>query len=221
MLVLSRIVSQKMRIITGGNKKMKEKKVVKMAQMAVLTAIILIMAFTPLGYLRTGGLEISLITIPVVIGAMITGPAAGAFLGGVFGITSFYQCFGMSPFGAMLLSINPFLTFCVCVPTRILMGYLTGILFRAYQKADRTHTVSYFAGGLTGAFLNTLFFMSILILCFWNTDYLQSLNESMGGLNPFAFVFAFIGINGLFELPASCVAGGIISKALSKALRNM
>ena len=68
---------------------MKDKKIVEMAQMAVLTAIILIMAFTPLGYLRTAGLEISLITIPVVIGAMITGPAAGAVLGGVFGITSF------------------------------------------------------------------------------------------------------------------------------------
>lgn len=65
---------------------MKDKKVVEMAQMAVLTAIILIMAFTPLGYLRTGGLEVSLITIPVVIGAMITGPAAGAVLGGIFEI---------------------------------------------------------------------------------------------------------------------------------------
>lgn len=200
---------------------MKNAKTVKMAQMAVLTAIILIMAFTPLGYLRTGGLEISLITIPVVIGAMITGPAAGAFLGGIFGITSFYQCFGMSPFGAMLLSINPFFTFLVCVPTRILMGYLTGLLFRFYKKADKTHTVSYFAGGLTGAFLNTLFFMGVLLLCFWNTDYIRSLNESLGGLNPFAFVLAFIGINGLFELPAACLAGGIISKALGKALQNM
>ena len=200
---------------------MKDKKIVEMAQMAVLTAIILIMAFTPLGYLRTAGLEISLITIPVVIGAMITGPAAGAVLGGVFGITSFYQCFGMSPFGATLLSINPFFTFLVCVPTRIMMGYLTGVLFRLYAKPDKTHTICYFAGGLTGAFLNTLFFMGMLLLSFWNTEYLQSLNASMGGLNPFAFLFAFIGINGLFELPASCIAGGIVSKALSRSLRNI
>lgn len=200
---------------------MKNKKILKMAQMAVLTAIILIMSFTPLGYLRTGGLEISLITIPVVIGSMIIDPFAGALLGGVFGFTSFYQCFGLSPFGAALLSINPFLTFLVCVPTRILMGFLTGILFKILQKIDITHTVSYFVGGLAGAFFNTLFFMCTLILCFWNSEYIQSINSSLGNLNIFLFIFAFVGINGLLELPASCIAGGVISKALHKALKNM
>lgn len=74
----------------------------------MMIAIILLMSFTPLGYLRTAGLEVSLITIPVAIGAMIIGPKAGLLLGTVFGLTSFYQCFGMSPFGAALLGINPF-----------------------------------------------------------------------------------------------------------------
>ena len=64
-----------------------------MVQLAVLIAIMLILAFTPLGYLRIGPLAISLMTIPVVIGAMILGPAGGAVLGLVFGLTSFYQCF--------------------------------------------------------------------------------------------------------------------------------
>ena len=49
-----------------------------MVQLAVLIAIMLILAFTPLGYLRIGPLAISLMTIPVVIGAMILGPAGGA-----------------------------------------------------------------------------------------------------------------------------------------------
>ena len=48
-----------------------------MVQLAVLIAIMLILAFTPLGYLRIGPLAISLMTIPVVIGAMILGPAGG------------------------------------------------------------------------------------------------------------------------------------------------
>ena len=71
-----------------------------MVQLAVLIAIMLILAFTPLGYLRIGPLAISLMTIPVVIGAMILGPAGGAVLGLVFGLTSFYQCFAGDPFGA-------------------------------------------------------------------------------------------------------------------------
>ncbi|MEE0397906.1 MAG: ECF transporter S component [Lachnospiraceae bacterium] len=196
---------------------MRNSKVTKMVQMAILIAIIALMAFTPIGFIKTAGLEIQLIMIPVVIGAMLFGPLAGAVCGGAFGILSFIQCFGMSPFGAMLLSINPFLTFMVCIPTRILTGYLTGLLFQWFKKIDKTKTVCYFAGGLVGAVLNTVFFMSVLMLSFGNTDYMKSLNA--GNLNVFAFVVAFVGINGLLEWPVTCIAGGAISKAVQKALK--
>lgn len=198
---------------------MRSTKTIKMAQMAILIAVVLIMAFTPLGYLKTAGLEISLITIPVAIGAMVISPVAGAVLGAVFGITSFYQCFGMSPFGAMLLSINPFYTFLVCVPTRILMGYLAGVLFKVFIKADKRNTVCYFVGGFVTAFLNTLFFMATLVLFFWNTDYIQSFNAA--GANVLLFVVAFVGINGVVEWIATTVAGGIVSKAVAKIAKNI
>ena len=131
---------------------MRSTKTIKMAQMAILIAVVLIMAFTPLGYLKTAGLEISLITIPVAIGAMVIGPGAGAILGAVFGVTSFYQCFGMSAFGAVLLGINPIYTFLVCVPTRILTGYLAGVLFKGFIKMDKNNTACYFVGGFITAF---------------------------------------------------------------------
>lgn len=79
-----------------------------LVEMALLVAIILLMAFTPIGYIKTAGLEITLIVIPVAVGAVTLGPAAGAILGGVFGITSFIQCFGMSAFGTLLLGVNPY-----------------------------------------------------------------------------------------------------------------
>ena len=107
---------------------------VKLVEMALLVAIILILAFTPLGYIKTLGLEITLIVVPVTIGAIILGPLGGAVLGAVFGITSFIQCFGMSPFGAVLLGINPFGTFVVCVVSRILMGWLTGLIYKGLSK---------------------------------------------------------------------------------------
>ena len=200
---------------------MRNSKTLKMVQLTILIAVELLMSFTPIGYLRTAGLEISLITIPVVIGAMLLGPGAGAALGAVFGLTSFWQCFGMSPFGAVLLSINPVCTFLVCVPTRVLMGFLTGMLFQVIKKVDRTHTVSYFIGGLLGAALNTLFFMGTLMLFFWRSDYIQEINASLGGLNMFLFVCAFVGLNGLLELPASCLAGGAAAKAVERATRGM
>ena len=61
-----------------------------MVELAVLIAIILIMAFTPIGYIRTLGLEITLIVVPVAVGAVTLGPMAGLILGTIFGITQFY-----------------------------------------------------------------------------------------------------------------------------------
>ena len=86
---------------------MREKKFTtrQFVEMALLVAVILLLAFTPLGYIRTLGLEITLIVVPVTVGAVTLGPAAGAVLGAAFGITSFIQCFGMSPFGGVLLGI--------------------------------------------------------------------------------------------------------------------
>ena len=184
----------------------------------MMIAIILLMSFTPLGFLRTAGLEVSLITIPVAIGAMIIGPRAGLLLGTVFGLTSFYQCFGLSPFGAALLGINPILTFLVCVPTRALMGWLTGIIFKGLEKIDRSKTVSFFIGGFLAALLNTILFMGALMLFFWNTEYIQSINASIGNLSIFAFILAFVGVNGLLEVPATCIVGGVVSKTLRKVL---
>lgn len=198
---------------------MRNLKIVKMVQMAILIAIVLIMSFTPLGYFKTAGLEISLLAIPVAIGAMVIGPVAGAVLGGVFGLTSFYQCFGISAFGAALLNINPFLTFLVCVPTRILMGYLTGVLFKLFIKIDKSNTVCYFAGGLMAALLNTVFFVGTLFLCFWSTDFIQGLNA--GGANVFVFMVTFVGINGLVESVVSCIAGGAVAKAVAKVANNI
>ena len=193
----------------------------ELTSIGLMTAILIVMSFTPLGYFRTLGLSISLMMIPVAIGAMIIGPKAGLWLGLVFGATSFYQVLtAPSAFTSALFSISPLYTFLVCVPTRALMGWLTGVLFQLIHKVDRTNTFSYFAGGFLAAFLNTLFFMGTLVLLFWNTDYIQGLNQTFGNVNPLVFVVLFVGVNGALEIPASCVAGGIVSKALSKAVHK-
>ena len=128
-----------------------------LVEMALLVAIILLMAFTPIGYIKTAGLEITLIVVPVAVGAVTLGPVAGAILGGVFGITSFIQCFGMSQFGALLLGINPFFTFLVCVPTRILMGWLTGLIYHGLRKTKLPATASVTIASLCCPVLNTHF----------------------------------------------------------------
>ncbi len=185
----------------------------------LLTGVLLVMSFTPLGYFHTLGLDISLMMIPVAIGAMIMGPSTGLWLGFVFGATSFQQALmGTSIFSTTLLNINPVGTFILCIPTRMLMGYLTGFCFRLLYKIDKSKTVCYFAGGFLAAFWNTVLFMSVLLLFFWNTPLIQDINATFGNLNPFLFVFAFVGINGLLEMSASCVVGGMVGKVLAKTV---
>ncbi len=192
----------------------KNQHTLKMVQLGLFTAIILLMAFTPLGYIKTPGLEITLLVVPVTVGAILFGPAGGAILGGIFGLTSFIQCFGMSAFGAVLLNINPVGTFIVTVVSRILMGWLTGLAFAALRKWNATRGISYAAASLAGPLLNTLLFMTTMMLFFYNTEYIQGIAKTLGTGNVFAFVIAFVGINGLIEAVVCFILGTAVSKAV-------
>lgn len=184
--------------------------------MGLLAAVLLVMSFTPLGFLTIGPLAITLNMIPVAIGAIALGPKGGAFLGAVFGITSFLQCIGIggsSPMGVILFEINPFLAFLQRFLPRLLMGLLTAYIFILIKKHINS-TVGYFVAGFSAAFLNTLLFMTALIVLFGNTDYI---NELMGGKNVIVFICTFVGINAIFEMLASTFFTGVIAKALERA----
>lgn len=188
---------------------MKTIKTSKIATLSLLTAIILLLAFTPFGYLRTFGLSIQLITIPVAVGACLFGADVGLILGFVFGLTSFAQAFGLEPFGTMLFSINPLGTFIMCIIPRLLAGFLPGFLS---EKLDN-NSLKPFVVSFMVAFLNTLFFMIFFLLFFWGTDFVQSLNTD--GKNIILFVFTFVGINGIVEWVSTTVIGGVVSKAVT------
>ena len=179
---------------------------------AMFIAMIALMAFTPLGYLRTGALEITFITIPVVIGAVALGPLGGAVLGGVFGVTSLIQCFGMSPFGAALLAINPLGCIVTCIVPRVLMGWLTGLSFKAVNSKKPGSLLAYSTASLVGPISNTVLFITSLMLFFGNSELISGLRGTLGLL---PFIAAFVGINGLVE----AIAGFVVCTAVCKALR--
>lgn len=188
-----------------------------LVRVALLSAIIAVMAFTPLGYFRTGFLSITLLPIPVVIGAIVLGPTAGAILGAVFGVTSVIQCFGLEPFGTALMGINPIGTLITCMAPRILMGFLTGGLFAILRRLFHNRFGVYVAACLAGPVLNTLLFMTSLSVFFYHTDFIQNL---AGGKNVLAFCVAFVGVNGAVEAAACCLLGAVISKALCSIPRK-
>ena len=188
---------------------------------AAFLAIILIMAFTPIGYLKVGVIEITLMVLPVALGAILVGTWAGAFLGLAFGATSFAQCFGMSPFGAALLSISPFYTVLVCFLPRILLGVCAGLLFRALSKTKLPAGLSAGVTALCASLINTVGFVGLVILLFGKTDYVQGIMETLGAKNLLAFALAFAGVNSLVEAAANAVLGGTLGSVLLKLKKRI
>lgn len=188
----------------------------RLVLLAVLTGILLVMSFTPLGYLNIGPLAISLNMIPVAIGAIALGPSGGAVLGAVFGVTSCLQCVGIggtSAMGVILFEISPALTVCQRFIPRLLAGWIAGWIYIGVKKIANP-AVAGFVTGFSAALLNTVLFMSALIGMFGGTEYLQNLID---GRNILVFACTFVGINAVVEMAASTVAVGGISTALQKS----
>ncbi|NLL73037.1 MAG: ECF transporter S component [Clostridiales bacterium] len=183
-----------------------------MVQLALLTAIIVIMAFTPIGYINMVGLSITLIGIPVIIGAITLGPMAGAILGGIFGLTSFARAFGLEPFGTALFAISPIGTFITCMVPRVLMGWLTGLIFHFLKKSDKTKFVSYVITSISGAILNTVLFMASLMIFFYKSELIQGMARDLNVSSVVPLIIAMVGFNALAEIITSGILGTAIAK---------
>ena len=197
-------------------RKVSRKNIIALTENAMLSAIILLMAFTPLGYLQLGPVKMTFIMIPVAVGSMTLGEKTGAFLGLVFGITSFIQCFGLDAFGTTLLSINPIFTFIMCIVPRVLMGYLCAVIYKMVARKKRK--LAYIIGALSAPVLNTTFFMTLLILFFGKSDYIMGFR---GDLNLVAFLAAFIGLNGVMEIVTTTIIAPPVASVIHKAIKKI
>ncbi len=203
--------------MTLFKKRAGKERTVWLVYMSMLIAMIIVLTCLPI---RTLGLEITLSLIPIAVGSVMFDPVSGMFLGGVYGICSFLQCFGMllpSPFGAALVTINPLFAALTCIVPRLICGFVPGVVYALVKKVDKTNIIAQIIGCLTCPILNTLFFMTLLMVFFGNTDLIKGFMETLGVFNPFLFVFAFVGINGLVEI-LTCA---IIAPALLKALEQV
>lgn len=144
-------------------------------ELGLFIGVILLMKLTGLSSIPVGPLVMTFTMIPIAVGAMLLGPLAGTILGLFYGLLSLYDAItGKSLMTGLFFQYSPFLTVLLCVGTRTLVGYLTGLLFHLFQKLDRRRIWSYFAGGLLAPMLNTFFFMGFIVLAFYRTDYIQS-----------------------------------------------
>ena len=192
----------------------------RMTLLAMLVAILVVLAFVNIP--MPMGLSITFNMIPVAIAAMAMGIPGGIIVGGAFGLISFLQCYGIcgiSGMGVALVTANPSFGFACLMfiqrfVSRVLVGVLAALVFRGMEKTKAPMYVRGMITGFSAAFFNTLFFMTLLVLLFGQTEFMQN---QMAGRGVLAYLIASVGINAVVEMIVAALVTGAADVALKKA----
>ena len=174
--------------------------------LALFTAMVAVLSYLG-GFVKIGGLaSISLTLIPVVIGAALCGPGAGAWLGAVSGIVFFATAdaafwFGLSVAGTVI----------TVMIKGIVCGYGAGLMYRILQRWNRY--VAVIASAVICPVLNTSIFLVGCRLFFF--DFVQS-GAAAEGMSTFAYlIIFFVGLNFVFELLTNIVISPAILRIIN------
>ena len=117
---------------------MKNKKIEKMVGVSLLIAVMVVLQFLASVFpIKIGPVSLSLVLIPIVLGAATYGVSAGGVLGGTFGVLTYIFCVnGMDPGGQMVFQASPFLCFIVVMAKGILCGLAAGGVYQLLHKKN-------------------------------------------------------------------------------------
>lgn len=184
---------------------------------AIFLSIILLLAFTPFGFIHLGVIKATLIHIPIIIASIILGPRMGAFLGLVFGITSIATntisptllSFAFSPAIPVLgTSQGSFWALFIAIVPRVIIGFIPYYIFKIAQKVIRRNESNQkpalLLTGILTTFIHTILVMGSISLIF-NEAYAQAINaDSMSAIYK-AILTVFL-TNGLVEAALAGIA---------------
>lgn len=197
-----------------------------MAQMSLLSALMVIMAFTPLGYIPLPFMNATTMHIPVIIGACLLGPKMGGILGALFGITSMVKAtlqpiitsFVFTPFYSFNEQFHGgFNSIIVAVVPRILIGVIAGLVFQWLMKVVKNKTISLAIAGFIGSMVNTIGVMGLIYLLFGG-QYSEAIGQSSDLL--FKFIMGVVGVNGVPEAIIAAVLTAAVGKALMVVIKK-
>ena len=173
--------------------------------MALFTALVAVLAYFG-GFIKIGGLaSISLTLIPVVLGAALCGPLAGAWLGGVAGAVFF-----ITADAAFWLGLSIPGTIITVMVKGVASGFLAGLSYKALEKVNRYLAV--IISAVVCPIVNTgLFLVGCLIFFF---DAVSSMAGAEGmGVGAYLIIF-FVGLNFVFELLSNIIFSPAIVRLL-------
>lgn len=187
----------------------------KMVVISMLSGICLFLGLTGLGFISLPLFKLTILHLPVIIGAIIEGPVVGGSIGLIFGLFSIYQNITaptpMSPF-----FYNPL----VSVLPRILIGVISYYVYKIIRAKVKNIKVSISIAAICGSLINTIGVLGAIYLIYFK-DYATVLMErgtistnSMSAVTT--ALLTVIGTNGLAEAILSALIVSPIVIAIFK-----
>ncbi len=195
---------------------MKNAKIQKMVGVSLLIAVMIVLQFLASVFpIKIGPVSLSLVLIPIVLGAATYGISAGGVLGGAFGVMTYIFCVnGMDGGGHMVFQASPIMCFIVVMAKGILCGLAAGAVYQAVHK--KNGYVAMLCAAIVCPVVNTGVFLTGMFLFFMDV-----LRVWAGGSDVVGYVLSgLIVINFLPELGINLVfspAGQRILRAIKKA----
>ena len=186
---------------------------------ALMMAIVILLANTPLGMIQLPIVKATTVHIPVIIGSIVMGPVAGAVLGATFGICSLISntmaptllSFAFSPFLSTTGLAGVLKAVWVSVGCRTLMGVSAGWLWLLLKKLKVNQNIALLITGFLGSMFNTVFVMGSIYLLFAG-QYAQAKEVAVTAV--FGLIMGTVLASGIPE----AIAAAILVIALGKVL---
>ena len=193
--------------------KNKSIKTERLVLLALLSAMVAVLAYFG-GFIKIGGFaSISLTLIPVVIGAALCGPLAGAWLGAVAGAVFF-----LTPDAAFWLGLSIPGTIITVMVKGVLSGLLAGFAYRFLERFNHRY-LAVLVSAIVCPVVNTGIFLLGSLIFFMDTVSAGAVGEGMT-VGGYLIVF-FVGLNFVFELLTNIIMSPSIVRLLDIAKRKI
>lgn len=197
-----------------------------MAMLAMLSSILVVMSATGIGFIPLPLIKATTMHIPVILGAVTLGPAAGAFLGGVFGLCSIWTntvtpsilSFAFSPFMTNEGLVGVVKSIWIAFGCRVLFGLAAGLLWKGIKKYFSNDYAALPVTAAVATMLHTILVMGSIYLLLAQ-QYAAVKNVAMGAV--FGLIMGTVTASGIPEAIAAAILVTVIGKALLKILSRM
>ena len=197
-----------------------------MVSVALMAAIVIVLANTPLGMIQLPIIKATTVHIPVILGAILLGPGAGAILGAVFGICSLVSntmaptllSFAFSPFLSTTGIPGALKAIWISVGCRILIGVVAGWLWVLFTKIKLNQFIALPIVGFVGSMVNTVTVMGSIYFLFAQ-QYAEAKEVALTAV--FGLVMGTVTASGIPEAIAAAILVLALGKVLVVVFRKM